>query len=169
MQPIIAIVIAFLICFGLPILLGASRKSYGQEWYRKLKKPSFSPPDLVFNIVFLLFYILETIGLYYILIIDQMSVMLLYASWFVATVVLSALWSRFFFQYKRCDISIGIFAVEILLLWPLVVLLYNDMIIAWAFFLPRAIWGLYAIVVNIEFYRLNRNFWAEVMTSKATK
>jgi translocator protein len=169
MQPVLAIVIAFVTCFGLPILLGANRKSYGQEWYRRLKKPSFSPPDMVFNLVFLVFYILETIGFYYILSINEMSAMLFYALWFVATVVLSALWSRLFFQYQRCDLSIAIFIIEILLLWPLIAFLYSDAIIAWVFLLPRAVWGIYAIAVNIGFYSLNRAYWDGIKTSKSTK
>jgi hypothetical protein len=37
--------------------------------------------------------------------------------------------------------------------------LYQENHLEWAFFLPRVIWGFYAIFANIEYFRLNKEFW----------
>lgn len=159
MNPILAGVVAFVASFGLPILVGASRKSYGQEWYRSLKKPSHSMSDLTVNLVFLFIYFAETIALYHFLTIGEVSTMIFFTGWFLLTAVLSGIWSRLFFQYRRCDWALAALIVEIPLLWGLVFASYSAASSAWIFLLPRATWGLYAVTVNIGLYRLNLDFW----------
>lgn len=159
MNPILAGVIALIVSFGLPILIGASRKSYGQEWYRRLKKPKLAAADLTVNVVFLIIYFAETIALYNILTITDSTAVVLFSVWFLGTAILSGVWSRLFFQYRRCDWALLALTVELPLLWWLVVSLYQFPNLAWLFLLPRAIWGLYAITVNVELYRLNADFW----------
>jgi tryptophan-rich sensory protein len=159
MNPIFAAFVAFTLSFGLPILLGASRKSYGQEWYRSLRKPSHSVSDITFNVVFIIIYISETVALFHILTIPLSSQMFLFAIWFLATAILSGLWSRLFFQYKRCMHALSALGLEIILIWALVYALNIDGNPAWIFLLPRAVWGLYAVTVNLQLYRLNVDFW----------
>ncbi len=158
MTPILAGFIAFLISFGLPIVLGASRKSYGQEWYRRLLKPSHAVSDIAFNIVFIIIYISETVALFHILTIPLSSQMVLFAIWFLATAILSGLWSRLFFQYKRCMYALLALALEVILIWALVYALNLEGNPAWIFLLPRSVWGLYAVTVNLQLYRLNADF-----------
>lgn len=159
MNPILAGIIAFFVSFGLPILIGASRKSYGQEWYRRLKKPRYSTSDLTVNLFFLIIYLVETIALYLFLTIDEPSSMIIYTGWFLLTAVLSGVWSRLFFQYRRCDWALYALIVEIPLLWGLVLASYSTANSAWMFLLPRATWGLYAVLLNVGLYRLNLDFW----------
>jgi tryptophan-rich sensory protein len=159
MNPILAGIIAFIVSFGLPILVGATRKSYGQEWYRTLKKPRHMASDLTVNVVFLLFYILESVALYLILTLPEHAQILIYASWFIATALLSGLWSRLFFQYRRCDWALLALLCEVPLLWGLIFALYSSGHTAWNFLLPRAVWGIYAVTVNLQLCRLNKDFW----------
>jgi len=159
MNPILAGFIAFLISFGLPIVLGASRKSYGQEWYRRLKKPTHAASDLTFNIVFIVIYISETFAIFHLLTLPTASEMVIFVAWFLITAFLSGMWSRLFFQYKRCDLALAALSFEIVLIWGLIFTLYFHEIAGWFFLLPRAVWGLYAITVNIQLYRLNTNYW----------
>lgn len=159
MNPILAGVIALIVSFGLPILVGASRKSYGQEWYRRLKKPSHAATDMTVNVVFLIVYVVETIALYHILTITDTAAAVTFSVWFVGTAFLSGIWSRLFFQYRRCDWALLALGFELPILWWLVVSLYQYSNPAWLFLLPRALWGLYAITVNVGLYRLNADFW----------
>lgn len=159
MNPILAGFIAFLISFGLPILLGASRKSYGQEWYRRLKKPTHTVSDLTINVVFIVIYISETFVIYHLLTLPVASEMIIFVVWFLLTAFLSGIWSRLFFQYKRCDQALAALSLEIVLIWGLIFSLYLHEIDGWVFLLPRAVWVLYAVTVNMQLFRLNTDFW----------
>jgi tryptophan-rich sensory protein len=56
-------------------------------------------------------------------------------------------------------LSLWAFFAELPVGWLFVYLLTQENHLAWALFLPRAIWGLYAIFANVEYYRLNKAFW----------
>jgi len=159
MNPILAGFIAFLISFGLPIVLGASRKSYGQEWYRRLKKPNHAVSDLTINVVFIVIYISETVAIYHLLTLPTASEMVTFVAWFLITAFLSGIWSRLFFQYKRCDQALAALGLEVVLIWGLIGTLLMHEIIGWMFLIPRAVWVLYAVTVNAQVYRLNTDFW----------
>ncbi len=159
MNPILAGLVAFLVSFGLPILVGASRKAYGQEWYRRLKKPSHAVSDMTINVVFIVIYLSESAALFHLLTIPQASEMITYTAWFLVTAFLSGIWSRLFFQHKNCEGALAAFAVELVLLWGLIAAMNLNSISGWLFLMPRAIWGLYAVTINYQFYTLNRDFW----------
>lgn len=166
MNSILLFIICLLISFILPTILGVSYKAYEQEWYQKLKRPRFAFPDIVFIVIFPLFYLLESIGLYYILTNDNKTSILVFGSLYLLSAILSGIWSRLFFQYKRCDLSLWAFFAELPVGWIFLFLLYQENHIAWFFFLPRVIWGLYAIFANIQYLRLNREFWDTVKMRK---
>jgi tryptophan-rich sensory protein len=147
--------------FGLPNLVGASYKEYTADWYKNLKKPKLAAPDWVFIAVFPIFYLLEAIGLFLIFTTSLENKSLI-ISLFLASAFLSGIWSRLFFSLKRCRWSIITFVLEIPIGIFLVYLLFSQDSIAWLFFVPRVIWGFYAIIPNIQFYRLNKNFWNNV-------
>lgn len=163
---IIIYIICLIISFALPTLLGASYTYYTADWYKNLKKPSFAFPDIVFIVIFPIFYFLESIGLYLLFSNDNQISIYIYASMYLFSAVLSGIWSRLFFIYKRCDYSLIAFFAEIPLSIGLVYLLSQESHLAWLFFLPRTIWGLYAIFANIQFYRLNIEFWNSIKNSK---
>lgn len=162
MNTIIIFIICLLISFILPMVLGVSYKAYEQEWYQNLKRPGFAFPDIVFIVIFPIFYILEAIGLYYIMTNDNITSILVFGSLYLLSAILSGIWSRLFFKYQRCDLSLWAFFFELPVGWVFLFLLYQENHIAWLFFLPRVIWGLYAIFANIEYFRLNREFWDKV-------
>jgi len=166
MNPIITFLICLLTSFILPTVLGVSYKAYEQGWYKNLKRPSFAFPDIVFIVIFPVFYILEAIGLFYILTNDNKTSTLTFVVLYLLSAVLSGIWSRLFFQYKRCDLSLWAFSFEILVGWIFLFFLYQENHWAWAFFLPRLIWGFYAIFANIEYFRLNREFWENVKAKR---
>lgn len=159
MNPIVIFIICLLTSFILPTIFGVSYKAYEQEWYKNLKRPSFAFPDIVFIIIFPIFYILEAIGLFYILTNDNKTSIWTFGILYLLSAVLSGVWSRLFFKYKRCDLSLWAFFFELPVGWIFLYLLYQENHLAWAFFLPRVIWSLYAIFSNVEYFRLNKEFW----------
>jgi tryptophan-rich sensory protein len=156
-------ILTFLACLvvsvALPNFLGVNYKYYEQEWYKNLKRPSFAFPDIVFILIFPIFYILEAIGLYLIVTNSNKTSLVIFGGLYVLSAVLSGVWSRLFFKQKRCDLSLYAFFAELPIGWIFVYLLTHESHLAWALFLPRVIWGLYAIFANLEYYRLNRAFW----------
>ena len=159
MNPIFIFIICLLTSFILPTVLGVSYKAYEQDWYKNLKRPSFAFPDIVFIVIFPVFYILEAIGLFYLVTNHNKTSIWTFFILYLLSAILSGIWSRLFFKYKRCDLSLGAFFIELPVGWIFLFLLYQENHLAWAFFLPRVIWGLYAIFANVEYFRLNREFW----------
>ncbi len=166
MNPILTFIICLLVSFLLPAVLGVSYKAYEQEWYKNLERPAFAFPDIVFIIIFPLFYLLEAIGLFFVVTNDNKTALLTSGLLYFLSAALSGIWSRLFFQYKRCDLSLWAFFVELPVGWIFLFLLYQEDHLAWAFFLPRVVWGFYAIFANVEYFRLNRQFWDHAKTNK---
>ena len=166
MNPIITFILCLLTSFILPTVLGVSYKAYEQEWYKNLKRPSFAFPDIVFIVIFPVFYILEAIGLFYIVLNNNKTPILILGILYLLSAILSGIWSRLFFKYKRCDLSLWAFFLELPAGWIFLFLLYQENHFAWAFFLPRVIWGFYAIFANVEYLRLNKDFWDSAKAKK---
>lgn len=166
MNPIFTFIICLLASFILPTVLGVSYKAYEQDWYKNLKRPSFAFPDIVFIVIFPVFYILEAIGLFYIVTYDNKNSIWNFVILYLFSAILSGIWSRLFFKYKRCDLSLWAFFFELPVGWIFLFLLYQENHLAWAFFLPRVIWGFYAIFANVEYFRLNREFWDNAKTKR---
>jgi tryptophan-rich sensory protein len=166
MNPIFIFIICLLTSFILPTVLGVSYKAYEQDWYKNLKRPSFAFPDIVFIVIFPVFYILEAIGLFYIVTNDNKNSIWTFIILYLLSAILSGIWSRPFFKYKRCDLSLWAFFFELPVGWIFLFLLCQENHLAWAFFLPRVIWGFYAIFANVEYFRLNREFWDNAKTKR---
>lgn len=166
MNPIFTFIICLLTSFILPTVLGVSYKAYEQDWYKNLKRPSFAFPDIVFIVIFPVFYVLEAIGLFYIATNDNKNSIWTFVILYLLSAILSGIWSRLFFKYKRCDLSLWAFFFELPVGWIFLFLLYQENHLAWAFFLPRVIWGFYAIFANVEYFRLNREFWDNAKTKR---
>jgi tryptophan-rich sensory protein len=156
---ILTFIACLVVSVALPNILGVSYKYYEQEWYKNLKRPSFAFPDIVFIVIFPIFYILEAIGLYLLVTNPNKTSLVIFGGLYILSAILSGVWSRLFFKLKRCDWSLWAFFAELPVGWLFVYLLTQENHLAWALFLPRAIWGLYAIFANVEYYRLNKAFW----------
>ncbi|MGL4759058.1 MAG: tryptophan-rich sensory protein [Patescibacteria group bacterium] len=153
------LLLTLVLSFGLPALLGASYNYYTAQWYKDLVRPSFAFPDIVFIVIFPIFYILETIGLYTLITNSNQTDLFVYAILFLASSILNGIWSRLFFIYKRCDWSLVAFFAGFPFDWLFLFLLTKENHYAFIFFVPRVIWGLYAIFANVQYYRLNKQFW----------
>ncbi|MBK6783580.1 MAG: tryptophan-rich sensory protein [Saprospiraceae bacterium] len=125
MNPIFTFIICLLTSFILPTVLGVSYKAYEQDWYKNLKRPSFAFPDIVFIVIFPVFYILEAIGLFYIVTYDNKNSIWNFVILYLLSAILSGIWSRLFFKYKRCDFSLWAFFFELPVGW------------IFSFFIPR--------------------------------
>ena len=144
-------------------------------WYRALEKPGFTPPDLVFPIVWPLLYLLMGVASWLVFrTSDQASPGFWrggtsYESMFLrskpsrgsaltvyaAQLILNTLWSFLFFHWKL----IGLAALEILVLLGLVLLsarlFYRIRPAAGLLMVPYILWLVYAAALNGAIWWLN--------------
>lgn len=152
-----------------PILLGANFADYAADWYGQLKRPLFAAPDRVFPIVFPFFHLTEGISLWLILSGGGLTKAPLGVFSFFLATLLSALWSRVFFSWKRCDYALAIFAVEVPLNWIALWHFYGINSIASYLLLPISVWSSYAIFINYGFLILNLSEWEKLSQQKDTE
>lgn len=152
------------VAIGLPLavgMLGAiATASSVSSWYRRLRKPSFNPPDQIFGPVWTILYILMGA-----------------ASWLVwrrgreagtgrqsqralqlygVQLGLNLLWSVVFFGLRRIEAGVGVIA----LLWGAILAtlarFYRlDPVAGWLL-VPYQLWTTFAGVLNVSIWRLNR-------------
>lgn len=154
---------------AVPILLGANFTDYSADWYGQLQRPLFAAPDRVFPIVFPFFYLTEGISLWLILSSGGLTKAPAGVFSFFVAIFLSALWSRVFFTWKRCDYALAIFAVEVPLNWISLCSFYSINIIAGYLLLPISVWSSYAIFINYGFLILNLSEWEMLSRRKDTE
>ena len=123
------------------------------EWYLSLNKPSWTPPNWAFPVVWTILYC-----------------MIAFAGWLVweegailsivvwgAQLIINGLWSYIFFGLKRMylgliDISLLIFIVVLF-----IVVTYPISKIAALLFLPYLVWICIAVLLNWRIIQLNSN------------
>jgi len=123
-------------------------------WYKSLKKPGWTPPDLAFPIVWGLLFALnawagwlvwETVGE------SRPDVLALY----IGSLVLNAAWSWLFFGLRRMDLAL----VDVALLWlslaAIFGLFWGIRPFAALLLAPYLIWVTIAATLNLTVLRMN--------------
>jgi len=152
----IRILAAMGICFFIGFLAQLATQAGIADWYPSLNKPWFNPPDWIFGPVWTVLYILMGIsagivwnkGFYH----KWVKIALYH---FVFQLLLNGFWSVLFFGLKEPFLALlDIIALFVILLftikWFKVV---NET--AGYLLIPYAVWGLFAVVLNFEIWRLN--------------
>jgi benzodiazapine receptor len=122
------------------------------EWYERLSKPSWTPPNWLFGPVWSALYICIAIAGWLIWRTAPSSG----AMWlWVAQLVLNAGWSALFFGLRRMDLAFG----EVVLLWlsiaGFILMAYAISPVAAALFLPYLVWVTIAATLNFTVWRMN--------------
>ncbi len=122
------------------------------QWYTALKKPGWTPPDVVFPIVWGLLYVAMAYAAWRVWDLEGLHPAL--AIW-VAQLVLNALWSAVFFGMRKPGLALA----EVALLWLAVAAnLYAfaqiDAIAGWLL-APYLLWVTIAATLNLQIVRLN--------------
>jgi len=126
------------------------------SWYSTIEKPSFTPPNWVFGPVWTILYLLMGVAAF---LVWQKGMQLrkvrIALGWFLAQLVLNALWTPVFFGLHQ----IGWAFAVIVLLWVAIV------VTLWCFsrvsqtgavlLVPYWLWVSFATVLNGAIWRLN--------------
>lgn len=122
------------------------------QWYKSLNKPGWTPPDVVFPIVWGLLYVAMAYAAWRVWDLEGLHPAL--AIWAVQ-LALNALWSAVFFGMRKPGLALA----EVTLLWLAVAAnLYAfaqiDAIAGWLL-APYLIWVTIAATLNLQIVRLN--------------
>ncbi len=123
------------------------------QWYRDLDKPSWTPPNVLFPIVWAVLYVLMALAAARVAALPGTELAL--ALWGLQ-ITINTLWSGVFFGLHR--ILAG--AVIIAMLWLAVLattlaFLTHDTVAA-LMMVPYLVWGTYALALNISVWLRNR-------------
>lgn len=140
----------------IPVLVGGlvGLITSGSIDYNSLEKPFFSPPSIVFPIVWTILYTLMGIS-YGILksnsLVDSETNFIYYFQLFV-----NALWSIFFFVFKWRLFAFFWILLLIILVIAMIVKFYSKHKLSGLLQIPYLLWLLFATYLNLFVYLLNR-------------
>ena len=126
-------------------------------WYAQLSRPSFTPPDWTFGVVWPVLYVMMGISAFLIwnMGIDKQQVKVA-LSVFSLQLILNGLWTPLFFGLHL----IGLALVEIIMMWAAILL---TILTFWRvskpaalLLLPYILWVSFAVVLNASLFLLNR-------------
>lgn len=126
----------------------------GMQDYNNVIKPSLSPPDWLFPIVWTILYTLMGISTYLIYNKDDnvnKTSFIIYAF----QLAINFIWPIFFFGFGAYLFAFIILIVLIILVIAMIFLFYKENIIAAKLQVPYLIWLLFAAYLNISVYLLN--------------
>lgn len=126
-------------------------------WYADLSRPSFTPPDWAFGVVWPILYIMMGISAFLIwnkgIDSKQARVAL---GLFVLQLVLNGLWTPIFFGLHMMALALA----EIILLWVAILMMilafWRISKVATCLLIPYILWVSFAIALNAALWHLNR-------------
>ncbi len=126
------------------------------EWYERLNKPSWRPPNWLFGPVWMVLYAMIAISGWLVWLEAGWSGAALGLGLYAVQLVLNGLWSGIFFGLRR----IGLACAEMALLWAsilaTIVVFYPVDALAALLLLPYLVWVTFALALNAAVLRLNR-------------
>lgn len=148
------------ISFALPLLAGAIGSVFTTSeigyWYAKLNKPSFNPPNWIFGPVWTTLYILMGYAWYRAWKAADAAQAKTIAIVFIAQLILNSLWSIVFFRWHSPDWAVVVILALLFAIGACFRLFYPvDHKAAWLL-LPYYAWVLFATVLNIAIWNLNK-------------
>ena len=126
-------------------------------WYAQLSRPSFTPPDWTFGVVWPVLYVMMGISAFLVrnVGIDRPQVKVALGV-FALQLILNGLWTPIFFGLHL----IGLALVEIVLMWAAILM---TILTFWRvskpaalLLLPYMLWVSFAVVLNASLFLLNR-------------
>lgn len=125
-------------------------------WYRELRKPSWTPPDIAFPIAWGILYLLMAIAAWRVYMADASPLRTASLIVYGLQLVSNAAWSWLFFGRKQ----IGTALVDIVLLLSLITLaiglFVNVSVLAAWLMVPYWLWVVLALALNTSILRLNK-------------
>ena len=151
------LIISILLCLSIGFTGSYFTSDSISSWYDTLNKPTFTPPNWTFGVVWTILYILMGVSAF--LVWNQgfkkKSVKIALAL-FVFQLILNGLWTPIFFGLHY----LGIALIDIVMMWIVILLtiIYFHKVskLASLLLVPYLIWVSYATALNTGFWWLNK-------------
>lgn len=155
MNKIIRLIACFALCFAVAWLGSLATMPKIPTWYAGLAKPSFTPPNIVFPIVWNILYALMAISLWRLWEAPQSEIRKRAITLFLLQLVVNLAWSWIFFGAESIRGGLStILALDVLLIITIITAWKVDRFAA-SLLLPYLLWIGYATVLTAEIARLN--------------
>jgi tryptophan-rich sensory protein len=139
------------------LLMGKWFSMHGRTWYKKLKLPHFSPPRLVYSILWTFIFALATVSAILTLQADMPTETLnLIMLFFLLNAVLNVAWSWLFFYHKNILAALLDAMALLATIFVLMHMLKPVACGASLLLVPYAVWVCYAIVLNDAIWQFNK-------------
>ena len=122
------------------------------DWYRQLKKPSWTPPDWVFPVTWMVLYVCMALAAARVAVRPDNGLAMAFWSMQIA---FNALWTPVFFGLKKIRLGLVVVAVLWASVFCCLLALWQVDWIAGALFVPYLIWVTIATALNAAVWRLN--------------
>lgn len=119
-------------------------KNVNTEWFKK-NKPSFTPPNCIFPIVWTILYVI--LGITFSVAIKTRNVILV--SLFISNLILNVLWCFFFFYNK--DKHTGVILISLLLINTLFLIMLQKDTLYKILLTPYMLWLSFATFLNYKY------------------
>jgi tryptophan-rich sensory protein len=125
------------------------------SWYRRLRKPAWSPPSWLFGPVWTLLYALMGVAAWLVAGGRRAGRAPALAA-FVAQLALNATWTPIFFGLRRPGLALVEIVATLLAVAATTALFVRQRMLAGLLLLPYLVWTAFATLLNAEIWRLNR-------------
>jgi len=122
------------------------------EWYESLRKPSWTPPDWMFPLVWSVLYFMIAVAGYLVWTIEPVSVAM--ALWAIQ-LIFNAAWSWLFFGRRDMVIALADIGAMWLAILGFIIAAWPLSPVASVLFIPYLIWVSIASALNFRVWRLN--------------
>jgi benzodiazapine receptor len=122
------------------------------EWYAKLAKPSFTPPNGIFAPVWTLLYIMIAIAGWRTFAHDPLGPAMIV--WTIA-LALNLSWSPIFFRLHQPLVAFFVILTLLVMIITFIGLTWRQDAVSASLFVPYAVWTLFAAALNAAICRLN--------------
>ena len=126
------------------------------DWYRKLRKPSWTPPDIAFPIAWGILYLLMAIAAWRVYMADSSPLRTAGLIAYGLQLVANAAWSWLFFGRKQIDAALVDIALLLGLITLTIGLFVNISTLAAGLMVPYWLWVAIALALNTSILRLNK-------------
>ena len=157
MTKIVKLICSVAVCILIGFVGSFVTRDSVSTWYAELSRPSFTPPDWTFGVVWPILYVMMGISAFLIWNegFDKREVKVALGI-FGLQLILNGLWTPIFFGLHL----IGVALIEIIMMWAAILLTINFF---WKIskpaallLLPYILWVSFAIVLNASLFLLNR-------------
>jgi benzodiazapine receptor len=147
--------LSFVVFLGLVMVAASTGMLFKPgEWYRRLNKPSWTPPDIAFPIVWTVLYLMIAVAGWLVWREGSAAALIVWG----LQLILNALWSYLFFGQRRMDLALA----DVSLLWLSVA---GFIILAWPLsttaallFAPYLVWVTIAANLNRTVRKMNPDY-----------